>query len=216
MTGRHAFGGTITTVAFAIVLAALCTFGIYKSWTSIRRLEIDQHRVWVLRTWSYAGSVCIPSRPIMSELALTIKILSLRVFILIFLIVTSIISPDYKSVITCAEIESLHHLKYNKENLQEQLALMYQRYPACVNSTASAIDIYVVVDAKTESYGNHPEEVTVLLNLIFGACGFVGLIVNILAVESYLNSTRDEDERLKRISSARRKAVELDRAGKLQ
>jgi hypothetical protein len=54
---KRSFGGTLTAQLSFGTLVAISTFSIYKAWTSIRELEIDRHRVWVLRAWSYVCSV---------------------------------------------------------------------------------------------------------------------------------------------------------------
>ena len=54
---KHSFGGTITTQVYVVVVAVMTSFSVYKAWASILNLHIDQHRVWVIRTWSYACTV---------------------------------------------------------------------------------------------------------------------------------------------------------------
>ena len=71
--GNYSFGGSATTFIYSVFLFVLCTYGTYKSWTSIRRLEIDQHRVWTLRTWSYAGAVGFPPTPYCPFWLLTVE-----------------------------------------------------------------------------------------------------------------------------------------------
>jgi hypothetical protein len=57
MMAKYSYGGTITNQVWVFTVAFLSTFSIYKAWISIRRLRIDLHREWVLRTWSYACTV---------------------------------------------------------------------------------------------------------------------------------------------------------------
>ena len=60
-----------------------------------------------------------------------------------------------------------------------------------------------------------PEEIGSILQLSFGPCMWMGMVIHIFAVEWYLRSTTDEDERLQKVSMARRKAAGLvDGAGK--
>lgn len=52
----------------------------------------------------------------------------------------------------------------------------------------------------------YPEEETAFYNFIFGGCGLLGLVVNVVAIESWLRWTRDEGERLRKVGEVRRKA----------
>ena len=57
MIARHSFGGQIETQVFVGLLAIMTTLGIFMAYYNIKRLQIDQHRAWMLRTWFYAGSI---------------------------------------------------------------------------------------------------------------------------------------------------------------
>ena len=57
MIARHAFGGTIPTQALVGVLAISTTLSAFLAYYNIKRLQIDQHRAWMLRCWFYAGSI---------------------------------------------------------------------------------------------------------------------------------------------------------------
>lgn len=52
-----------------------------------------------------------------------------------------------------------------------------------------------------------PEEKAALMNMVFGVSGWVAIVVHILLVEVYLDSSKDEDERLRKASAVRRKAA---------
>ena len=53
----HAFGGSLATQAGIGLLAILSTVGIAMAVYNIRRMQIDQHRKWMLRVWFYMGSI---------------------------------------------------------------------------------------------------------------------------------------------------------------
>ncbi|GAB7362292.1 hypothetical protein MBLNU230_g2310t1 [Neophaeotheca triangularis] len=57
MIARRAFGGGLETQGFVGVLAIMTTTGTVLAWVNIKRLQIDQHRAWMLRTWIYAGCI---------------------------------------------------------------------------------------------------------------------------------------------------------------
>lgn len=50
MIARRAFGGTIETQAGVGLLAVITTVGIALAYYYIKRLQIDQHRAWMLRS----------------------------------------------------------------------------------------------------------------------------------------------------------------------
>ena len=64
MVARRAFGGTIDTQTFVGVLAIMTLGSAILAYTNIKRLQIDQHRAWMLRCWFYAGCI-ITTRLIM-------------------------------------------------------------------------------------------------------------------------------------------------------
>lgn len=57
MIVRHSFGGEIETQALIGILTIVITFSAGMAYYNIKRLQIDQHRAWMLRTWFYAGSI---------------------------------------------------------------------------------------------------------------------------------------------------------------
>jgi uncharacterized membrane protein len=57
MIARHAFGGTMATQALVGVLAIATTASAFLAYINIKRLQIDQHRAWMLRCWFYAGTI---------------------------------------------------------------------------------------------------------------------------------------------------------------
>jgi uncharacterized membrane protein len=53
----RAFGGNVTTQTGIGLLAIASTFGIFNAYYNIKRLQIDQHRAWMLRVWSWMSSI---------------------------------------------------------------------------------------------------------------------------------------------------------------
>ncbi len=56
MIARKAFGGTVATQALVGTLAIGTTVGLGLAYYNIKRLQIDQHRAWMLRTWFYVSA----------------------------------------------------------------------------------------------------------------------------------------------------------------
>jgi hypothetical protein len=58
MIAKRAFGGTLLTQMGVGVLAIMITISISMAYYNIKRLQIDQHRAWMLRTMFYMGMTC--------------------------------------------------------------------------------------------------------------------------------------------------------------
>lgn len=68
----HAFGGGLDVQSFIVLLVLSCTISVGLAWYNIRRLQIEQHRAWMLRAMFYMGCI-ITIRPILVILALFIS-----------------------------------------------------------------------------------------------------------------------------------------------
>ena len=55
MIARIAFGGTLSTQLAVGVLVISTTLSVLLAWINIKRLQIDQHRKWMLRAWFYVS-----------------------------------------------------------------------------------------------------------------------------------------------------------------
>lgn len=53
MIAKVAFGGTLATQMWVGTLAIVTTLALVLAWVNIKRLQIDQHRAWMLRAWFY-------------------------------------------------------------------------------------------------------------------------------------------------------------------
>ena len=110
------------------------------------------------------------------------------------------ISPNrYKTVSTCAEI--LHTYETLSCNFTRSLPRILERYPSCAGLNAkdlTAREVFVAVNASLDVM--RPEEIFSMLSLVYGVCAFLGLIVHVLGVEVYLEWSRTENERLKKVS----------------
>jgi hypothetical protein len=115
------------------------------------------------------------------------------------------VSPDgYRAVQTCEEIIFI----YNSVNNSTSVASLYERYPACHGYNKSSMgDVHVIVNARLGRA--YPEERVALLDLVFGVSGWAALVLHFAVTEIYLNYTKDEADRLKKVSTMRRKAAGL-------
>jgi hypothetical protein len=113
-----------------------------------------------------------------------------------------IISPgQYRGVMSCEEIYS----HYPDPTSVSSLNL---RYPACINFNSTNQNLYAIVTASLEA--TKPEEIYMAVSFAFGLSAWLAAVIHILGVEIYLNATKDEDERLKKVSAVRRKAAGLE------
>jgi hypothetical protein len=118
MIVRRAFGGTLETQTAVGLLVIITTTSICLAYYNIKVLQIDQHRVWMLRAMFYLGTI-ITTRLIMIISALIITI------------------PDYYTTRSCDEIAFI----YGSSNLFEKY------YTQCSNPNQT-VDGMVVVKAK--------------------------------------------------------------------
>ena len=163
MITRHAQGGTPAVQAGLGLLVIITTFGISMAYYNIKRLQIDQHRAWMLRTFIIMGSI-VTLRPILILGRLVIKGMG-----------------SYYGEMPCAEIS----------NTYAQFAAVGPHnptnhfYPQCADPTASG---HVLVSAS----GAGPESVGAGLNLTFGMALWLALFLHAFLVELYLSLTPAE------------------------
>jgi hypothetical protein len=116
-------------------------------------------------------------------------------------------SGRYKTVVACREIVYMYEQLYVMNlSATKGLGYVFERYPACV--TGEEVD--VVVTASLAHWDVKPEERWAMMKLVFGVSGWVALVGHGLLVEVYLNWTRGEGERLKKLSAGKRAAAGLD------
>lgn len=57
MIARKTMGGGIDIQAWIGLMAILTTGGLTLALYNIKRLQLDQHRAWMIRTWFYVSLV---------------------------------------------------------------------------------------------------------------------------------------------------------------
>jgi len=116
MICRRSFGGTIETQAAVFLLVILTTTSICLAYYNIKRLQIDQHRAWMLRTMFYLGTI-ITARLILIFSALIISMLK-----------------SYHTTMTCGELAYM----YGSSNPPKGL------YPQCSSPNSTVGDLVIV------------------------------------------------------------------------
>jgi uncharacterized membrane protein len=178
MIARHSFGGDYTTQAFVGILVILTSVSLALAIINIKRLQIDQHRAWMLRAWAYFGTV------------LTIRLIQ---FAAAAIASNTGDGPSHQAVY-CPQIQFTNKLNDTQ---------LYEQYPGCDPANSRfAPDGYVVIDASLTN-AHSAIEAGALLQLTFGMAGVVALLIHIVLIELYLNLTPRETERLRQVSYER-------------
>ncbi|KAF2729458.1 hypothetical protein EJ04DRAFT_588713 [Polyplosphaeria fusca] len=173
MIARHAFGGGLDIQVAVGALAIMSLGSFILAYVNIKKLQIEQHRAWMLRGWFYAPSI------------ITVRI--------IMIITARIISNDsYFVAKPCAVLDFIH---------QTEEATM-ELYPACAafyNGTNLGQQALVHATMK----GGIPSEIGAALNISFGMAMWLALAMHAIGVEVYLHLTPRETERLRKVSYQR-------------
>ncbi|KAI4194914.1 MAG: hypothetical protein LQ348_002537 [Seirophora lacunosa] len=119
MIARRAFGGSLETQAGVGVLVIISTVSIALAYYNIKRLQIDQHRAWMLRAMFYLGTI-----------------VTMRLIMILSALISSK-SSYYDTTMTCGELLSIHDTSEKVNTL----------YPEC-GRPGSTVDSRVIVQAK--------------------------------------------------------------------
>ncbi|KAK1220724.1 hypothetical protein PQX77_016550 [Marasmius sp. AFHP31] len=115
---RHTMGGDPSIQSGNIFMGTVTLVSATIAWFNIKKLQIDQHRKWMLRTWFYAGSI-----------------ITVRLVMIIFAKIIAAIG-QYHTVWRCEEV------LYTIDNNSTKLA---ELYPTCLTGSLDAT--YVAVPA---------------------------------------------------------------------
>lgn len=175
MIVRRSFGGELPTQGATGVLAILTSIGMLMAWLNIKRLQIEQHRAWMLRTMFYLGTI-ITTRIIM-------------------IISAQIISKigSYHVLMTCGELFFMQSSEY-----------VVSTYPACASGNASVSAVQDMVSVPVHvKWGGNVEEIGATLRIGFGMALWLALFMHAIGVEIYLKLTPREAKRLRKVSYER-------------
>jgi hypothetical protein len=183
MITRHAFGGGLD-VQVSLGLLGIGVTGCFTvSYINVKRLQIEQHRAWMLRGWFYAGSI-ITSR-------------------LITFIAAQIISTQgYYAVWTCAKIAATISSHAN----------ITDTYPSCKSFADGTNPEAVSLVAATFGVGDAAHTGAVL-NVAFGMALWLSMAMHAFGVEVYLHLTPREAQRLRQVSYQRQLEAGLRNPG---
>ena len=176
MIANHSFGGDPSARFFVGTAVIATTTALALAYYNIKKLQIDQHRAWMLRAWAWFASI-----------------ITLRIIMVIAGKIQAVWGGDSITYIAmpCAELAFMYGTNTTK---------FFDKYPVCMsNSTASyTYNGYVAVEANSRIID--PSNQAAALDTYFGASGWLALTIHVLAVEVYLRLTPRENERLRQVS----------------
>ncbi|KAG8687406.1 hypothetical protein FRC09_013508 [Ceratobasidium sp. 395] len=169
------FGGDLATRSAIYSLGVMTLWSVVKSWTAIRRLQIDEHRSWVIRAWSYQASV-----------------LTARLIMVLFIVYLTATGGHYYTL-TCDEVGYV---------LKSQ-DLYARNYPQCQPGWSEPQVKGVPIEANVaDSTGLG---FTSVARLAFGPSMCIAILVHVIGTEFYLFKTKTESDRLREVSTKRQK-----------
>lgn len=202
---QHAVGGSPTLQAWIGLLGAMTTIGLALAYINIKRLQIDQHRAWMLRTWTWAASIA-----------------SLRLIQLAAIHCAEAYGHVFYSSIRCAEIWYMYQHVGVPDNGNPTPLL----YPACNNAIdpTTGVPGSTVVNPATNtgtfvtvsSSGSGPENAAAMIRNVFPMSGLLAVIIHAIIVETYLWLTPAESHRLRNVSYQRQVEAGLRPAGRFR
>ncbi|KAF6801034.1 hypothetical protein CSOJ01_12036 [Colletotrichum sojae] len=175
---RHAVGGGLEVQASLGFLSISFLGSLVIAFVQIKRLQIEQHRAWMLRAWFYAGAI-ITMRPI---LLLGALIASKQ--------------GGYFASLPCAVIE---HMLGNAGAANATAKL----FEACAPYVAGASPNQQVLVEADFFDRSTPAGPAASLHVSFGMAGWVAGAIHAVGVEVYLRLTPREAERLRQVSYQR-------------
>ncbi|KAI1845730.1 hypothetical protein JX265_000091 [Neoarthrinium moseri] len=185
MIARHSFGGGIEIQTGVGVLGIMFIGSLVLAFINIKRLQIEQHRAWMLRAWFYAGAI-----------------ITLRIIMILTVMIMDV-TGEYYIAQPCDKINFI--LKSAEKTAT--------RYPECAaffsgeNPSQQAL-----VQAKYS--GTDAVQVTAAFNLVFGMAAWLAVALHAIGVELYLRLTPAEAERLRNVSYQRQVEAGLKPAGR--
>ena len=160
MIANHAFGGDYATQVAVGLLVIITTISLVLAYINIKRLQIDQHRAWMLRAWVYFGSI-ITVRAIQA-IAASIQATS----------------AEYQNYVAMP----CDVILFTYQGNQTQL---YTTYPACnPDNSKYATGGHVAVKANLLS--DNLAEYAAAIGSNFGMALFLAMFLHAIGIEIYL------------------------------
>lgn len=210
----HAFGGTTSTIASSIFLAATCFVGHYKAYKAIKAYRIDEHRAWMMRTWVYMGGI-LTMRPLMPLIALIITFLGRSGVLMairlpcpqVFYMLTTGHDignpngkPDFFSTYGFDCSPGVNNMNSASTVFTATSSSPVNGFKSILTSAVSTIPANLI--------SKRIEFRAAALDLSFGPALIIGVTINVILVEWYLSRTKDEAHRLRKLGIIKKRLAE--------
>ncbi|KAG8853049.1 hypothetical protein FRB96_008427 [Tulasnella sp. 330] len=130
MIAPHAIGGALSLQSFVGALSAMSGFAVFKSWASIRRRQVGEHRKWSLRAMFYIGSA-----------------ITARVVLIATVVIATNLTTRY-TVFRCDELE----FTLKQFNVSDTFST---KYPTCQGAPAwSVVPVKATLPGSPEEIGS--------------------------------------------------------------
>lgn len=190
---RNSFDGTIETQTIIGLMVLATTFSISLAYYNIKRLQIEQHRAWMLRTFFYvcvALAALLAIHPRYANILQASSIITCRIILIITAIYTSF-TDSYYFIQPCFKIAFLYN---NAEHPTVDL------YPVCASFfNGTNLNARAIVEAFFFN-DRRPEQIAAALDMTFGMALWLGFFIHVIGIELYLQLTPAESHRLRQIS----------------
>lgn len=184
----QSIGGTPAMRVWIGALGTATTISILNALINIKRLQIDQHRAWMIRTWAWAANI-----------------ITLRLLLLAGKHVVDVYGIEIVTLIRCDEIFFMYANNAGLPPSRNPTALIH---PQCgANAATNTAQIAV------SSIGAGPENSAAALRPIFLMAAWLAIIIHILLAELYLGLTPAENYRLRVVSYEKQVARGMRDAG---
>ncbi|EEH17338.2 hypothetical protein PABG_07499 [Paracoccidioides brasiliensis Pb03] len=191
MITRHAFGGGVEIQLAIGLLVLMSTVSVGIAYYNIRRLQIEQHRAWMLRAMFYMGSI-VTIRPLLEIITRTAVRLG-----------------DYYEVWSCEKINFTW--QFYKVPVSYLVA-----YPMCSpppNGSEPLPGYKPVAIVHPDKNARDPARIGANLHVSFGLAMWLAMAMHIIGVEIYLQLTPRENQRLRMVSYKRQKEAGYENPG---
>ncbi|KAJ1323769.1 DUF2306 domain-containing protein [Microdochium nivale] len=183
-----AFGGGLDVQTAAGTLGIMFTTALILAYVNIKRLQIEQHRAWMLRAWYYAG-----------------VILTTRIILILAAIIGSRVNDMYVGML-CAKIDFM----------MRRRETVLAAFPGCA-AFYSGDDPLAHVAVHAANPGANVAEVTAAFNATFGMALWLALVLHAVGIEIcmsfLLRLTPAEALRLRNILYHRQVAASMRHPG---
>lgn len=185
------FGGEPTWQAVIWVVGVMVFTGLVLAMVNIKRLQIEQHRAWMLRTWAWVSTMLQYSKILdatTNRHSTHDKAFSTITMRIIQIFVAGLISGrGHVASRPCAQVGS---------DGVVPIFVLEQRFSGCATYFTGK-DPHQTVIVNADYYGL-PMEINVALSLAAGVSAFLALFLHSIAVEIYVSSSVFHQEGLSR------------------